>query len=59
MGVVTVGVVRNIQFTWLSVILRADGDFYAKRKDELLYEWSNGRQFRGDPNKVGTAYPDA
>lgn len=52
------GEVRTIEINWRSVVLRNDPEFYAKRRDELLYEWSNGRQFRGDPNKVGTAYPD-
>ncbi|MBT1154358.1 hypothetical protein J1C56_02005 [Aminobacter anthyllidis] len=52
------GDVRTVSFTWLSVILKAEPEFYAKRKDERLYEWSNGREFRGDPRRVGTAYPD-
>lgn len=51
--------VRTVERSWLQLVLQADPEFYAKRKDELLYEFSNGRQFRGDPNKVGTAYPDA
>lgn len=52
------GQVQNRTFTLLSKILAADPDFYAKRKKELLYEFSNGREFRGDPNRVATAYPD-
>lgn len=54
-----VGRVTSRTITWLSEVLKADPEFFAKRKDEKLYEFSNGRQFRGDPNKVGTAYPDA
>ena len=50
--------VRTVEISWLSVILKADPDFYAKRKDEKLYEFSNGRVIRGNPNKVATAYPD-
>lgn len=52
------GQVRTIEFDWRSIVLKHDTTFYADRKDELLYEFSNGRQFRGDPNKIGTAYPD-
>lgn len=52
------GEVRTIEQSWLTVILKADPEFYAKRRDEKLYEWSNGREFRGDPRRVGTAYPD-
>lgn len=50
------GDVKNREFTWLSVILQKDPDFYAKRKSELLYEFT-GRNYRGDPTRVGTAYP--
>lgn len=39
-------------------MLKADPNFYTDRKKELLYEFSDGRQFRGDPNKIATAYPD-
>jgi len=52
------GDVKNIEFSWWSIVLKADPDFYAKRKREKLFEFSNGRQFRGDPNKINTAYPD-
>jgi hypothetical protein len=52
------GQVVTTQRTWLSKVLEADPDFFAKRKDEKLYEFSNGKQFRGDPRKVATAYPD-
>lgn len=52
------GQVRSVTYNWRSEVLKADPRFYAKRKDELFYEWSNGRQFRGDPTKVATAYPD-
>jgi hypothetical protein len=52
------GQVVTTQRTWLSKVLEADPDFYAKRKDELLYKFSNGKEFRGDPNRVATAYPD-
>lgn len=41
----------------MAQILKADPDFYAKRRDQKLYEFSNGREFRGDPEKVSTAYP--
>lgn len=53
-----IGEVRNVVRTWLSYILKADPEFYSQRRDEKLWEFSNGREFRGDPNRVGTAYPD-
>lgn len=49
--------VRNTERSWLSIVLKADPTFYADRKNEKLYEFTN-REFRGDPNKVATAYPD-
>lgn len=52
------GKVRSVTFSWRTKVLEADPDFYAKNRDEILYEFSNGRQFRGDPTKVATAYPD-
>lgn len=52
------GDVRTIEFSWLELVLKAEPDFYAKRRREKLFEFSNGREFRGDPAKVNTAYPD-
>ena len=52
------GDVQTRSFNWLEVVLKADPEFYAKRKRELLWEFSNGREFRGDPDKINTAYPD-
>lgn len=52
------GEVRTVEFSLMQVILKADPEFYARRKDEKLFEFSNGREFRGDPNKRNTAYPD-
>lgn len=52
------GEVRTVEMDWRTLVLKADPEFYAKRKKELLFEFSNDRQFRGDPNKQNTAYPD-
>lgn len=52
------GQVRTVTFDWRSIVLEAEPEFYANRRNELLYEFSNGREYRGDPNKVATAYPD-
>jgi hypothetical protein len=52
------GDVRNIEIAWRTIVLKAEPEFHANRKKELLYEFSNGKQFRGDPTKVATAYPD-
>lgn len=49
--------VKTREIDWRTLVLKAEPDFYAKRKKELLYEFSNGKQFRGDPTKQG-AYPD-
>ncbi|MBW3099247.1 hypothetical protein [Pseudohoeflea coraliihabitans] len=50
--------VQTRTFSWWEVILQADPEFHAKRKDEKLFEFSNGREFRGNPNTRNTAYPD-
>jgi hypothetical protein len=52
------GIVQTRTFNWLEIVLQADPDFYGNRKREKLWEFSNGKEFRGDPNKVNTAYPD-
>jgi len=52
------GDVRTRTFNWLEVVVKADPHFYSDRKNEKLFEFSNGREFRGDPRKVNTAYPD-
>ena len=52
------GQVTTVSFTWLSKLLEKEPDYYAGLKDEKLYEFSNGREFRGDPRKRATAYPD-
>lgn len=51
------GKVKNITFNLMSQILKAEPDFYANRRREKLWEFTN-RVFVGDPNKVNTAYPD-
>lgn len=52
------GEVRTKETAYKTEILRANPQFYAEQKDELLYEFSNGKQFRGDHSKVATAYPE-
>lgn len=52
------GDVQSRTFTWLSKILEKHPDYYADKKDHKLFEFSNGKEFRGDPAKVNTAYPD-
>lgn len=51
--------VRYVEKTYISEVLRADPQFYADQRDVLLYKFSNGREFRGDPTKVATAYPSS
>lgn len=52
------GDVKTREISWTAIVLQADPEFYAKRRDEKLFEFSNGRVFRGDPSKLNTAYPD-
>ncbi len=52
------GKVQTREISLTSLIAQADPEFYAKRRKEKLWEFSNGRVFRGDPNKINTAYPD-
>jgi len=52
------GEVRSVTFNWLTKLLEKNPDYYADKKDHKLYEFSSGREFRGDPAKVGTAYND-
>ncbi len=52
-------IVQTKEVSWRTEILRADPEFYAKQKREVLWEFSNGKEFRGDHSKVNTAYPDA
>lgn len=47
------GRVQTVTRSWHSVVLDANPDFYADRTDELFYQFSNGREFRGNPNGVG------
>jgi hypothetical protein len=50
------GAVRNRERTWLELVLEAEPEFYAKRRNETLFEFSNGRKFIGDPTRYNTAY---
>lgn len=52
-----IGDVRTKEIDWRTLVLKAEPDFYAKRRKELFYKFSNGREFRDDPTKTG-AYPD-
>lgn len=47
-----------MEISWLSVILKADPVFSAKRRHKKLYEFSDGRVIRGKPQKVATGYAD-
>lgn len=51
------GRVKNVEFNYLTLLLRADSEYYARRRNALLYRFTD-RKFMGDPRKVGTAYPD-
>lgn len=52
------GDVQSRTFNWLTKLLEKQPDYYADKRDHKLFEFSNGKVFRGDPAKVNTAYPD-
>lgn len=50
----------SVEVSYMSLLLQADPEFYARQRDEKLFEFDNGRIVkRGDPRKRNTAYPDA
>lgn len=51
-------IVQTKEISWRTLILQRDPNYYADQKREKIYEFSNGKVFRGDHAKVGTAYPD-
>lgn len=44
---------KSLSIPWKVLVLRKDPDFEREKRNELEYEFSNGRQFRGDPAKRG------
>lgn len=51
------GLVTNREISWDMLIRQADPEFDSQRRREKLFEFSNGRIFRGDPERINTAYP--
>ena len=47
----------SLETPWLSLVLRADPTFLQDRRNELEYEFSNGRKFRANPNERGAYAP--
>ena len=53
----TVRTTKSVDRTFKSVVLKADPDFEAEKRNELEYEFSNKRQFRGNPAMRGPYAP--
>ena len=49
--------VRSREVSWLTLVLRADPDYYREKRNEIEYEFPNGKTFYGDSNTRG-AYSD-
>lgn len=48
----------TITINYMSLLVREYPEYYAELKDELLYEFGDGKkEFRGDHSRVATAYP--
>lgn len=43
----------NINIPWKVLVLKKDHDYEREKRDQLEYQFSNGREFRGNPDKRG------
>lgn len=50
-------VVRNVARTWLSIVQQVDPEWRKEGNRPVMYEFSNGRAFRG-PERTSGAYED-
>lgn len=48
--------VRTVTINYTALMLREHPDYYKEMRDRLLYDFSE--EFRGNPDKIATAYPD-
>lgn len=44
---------RSLDIPWKALVLRADPNFEAEKRNETFYLFSNGRRFSGNPAKHG------
>jgi hypothetical protein len=44
---------RTLNIPWKVMVVRADPDFEAAKRNEVFYQFSNGRTFRGNPATHG------
>lgn len=49
----TVRTTKSVDRTFKSVVVAADPDFEAEKRNDLEYKFSNGREFRDNPAKRG------
>lgn len=48
---------KSISIPWKALVLRKDPDFERDKRNEVEYQFSNGRTFRADPAKRGAYAP--
>lgn len=49
---------RVIQTTLLREVVKADPEFWEKRRKHLEYDWGADRKFYGNPDKRGAYAPE-
>lgn len=49
---------KSVNRTWRTLVLKADPDFEAQKRNELEYKFSNDREFRGNPATRGAYAPE-
>lgn len=43
----------NINIPWKAMVVKKDPDFEREKRDQVEFRFSNGREFRGNPNTRG------
>lgn len=49
---------KSVNRTWKSMVLRADSDFEAEKRNEVEYRFSNDREFKANPAQRGAYAED-
>lgn len=49
---------KSVNRTWKTLVLKADPDFEAQKRNEIEYEFSNKREFRANPATRGAYAPE-
>jgi hypothetical protein len=48
----------NINIPWKALVLKRDPDYEREKRDQLEYQFSNGREFRANPDNRGAYAED-